>query len=209
MFVRDVMTPIVQSVSTSDCLADALRVMADSGFESLVVTEQRVPLGIVSLKQAALFFLQNPAASPEKLCVREVFTATSITVEPDDVIEEAAYKLERHDLDALPVVSPESGRLAGVISPSDVLRAFVYLLGLRSRSSRITLRVNDRVGALADICQIVKRSGLSIASLATFRAENQDEVVVVLRVRSTDVGALLSTLNAAGYKVVHEACVWE
>lgn len=209
MFVKDVMTPVVLTVNPSDTLAHALELMSDSGHNTLVVIEQKIPKGVVAIRDIALYMLEHPNASAEEVSVSEATTENLATLAPDDVIEEAAFQLNKLDLDALPVIAPDTGRLAGIISTSDVLRAFIHLLGLRAKGARITLRVPDQVGVMAHICQIVQRSGLNIASVATFKAADQDETSVVLRVRSTEVESLINRLNAVGYKVVHESHVWK
>ncbi len=209
MFVRDVMTPVVTTVSPDDTLLRAAEVMRDSGFESLVVVRDRIPAGVVSLRQIALHRLANPSVMLEQSYVREVLQESPVTTGADEVIEAAAFKLYRNDLDALPVVNPKTGRLEGIVTTSDVLRAFIFMLGLRSRSTRITLQVPDIVGMLADVCQIVRSCGISIASLATFTPAGQDVTEVVLRVKTPETDQLVRRLNNAGFKVVHVSHVSE
>ena len=151
MFVKDVMTPVVVTVTADDSLLRAADLMVESGHDALIVVNGRRPMGIVAMRDIAVHRLGHQQISLESIVVRDILTAGDpITVAQDDIIEEAAFRLHRHDLDALPVVDQETGRLVGIISTSDVLRSFIYLLGLRSRSVRITLLVPDRVGMLAD-----------------------------------------------------------
>jgi acetoin utilization protein AcuB len=203
------MTPNVTTVSPEDTLERSAELMNESGYEALVVVEGRVPQGIVSMRDIALFGLKHPSAPLGQALVKDVIAATPVTCGQDDIIEEAAFKLHKFDLDAVPVIEPSTGRLVGVVSTSDVLRAFIVLLGLRSRSTRITLLVPDRVGMLADICQVVRSCGMSIASLATFQPAAQDFLTVVLRVKTPEAARLTRRLNDAGYKVIHESHVWE
>ncbi|MDP2856619.1 MAG: CBS domain-containing protein [Bacillota bacterium] len=209
MFVRDVMTPVVTTVSRDDTLFRAAEIMRDTGYESLVAVKEHFPLGVVSLRQIALFRLANPAVTLEQAYVREILQESPVTTGVDEVIEAAAFKLYRNDLDALPVVHDETGKLAGIVTTSDVLRAFIFMLGLRSRSTRITVEVPDIVGMLADVCQIVRSCGISIASLATFTPAGQDVAEVVLRVKTPETTQLVRRLNNAGFKVGHVSHVWE
>jgi CBS domain-containing protein len=57
--------------------------------------------------------------------VADVMTPRPLTIAPDRSLAEAADLLERHDFNALPVVDA-SGRLLGVVSKLDVLRAFRF-----------------------------------------------------------------------------------
>jgi CBS domain-containing protein len=57
--------------------------------------------------------------------VADAMTREPVTIAPDLPLGEAAALLERHDFNALPVVEG-AGRLLGVLSKLDVLRAFRF-----------------------------------------------------------------------------------
>lgn len=63
-----------------------------------------------------------------RLTVGEVMTREVLTIAPDRPLEEAARVMLEHRIGALPVV--EQGRLLGILTETDLLRAFV-----RSRSA--------------------------------------------------------------------------
>ncbi|MBI4588942.1 MAG: CBS domain-containing protein [Candidatus Rokubacteria bacterium] len=62
-----------------------------------------------------------------KLTVGEVMTKAVITVDPERPIEDAASLMLEHRIGALPVVNND--RLAGIITETDLLRAFVHSRG--------------------------------------------------------------------------------
>jgi acetoin utilization protein AcuB len=208
LFVRDVMTPTVVTVTPDSSLLETALKMTETGYENLVVAEAREPSGVISIKDIGLYRMNHPGAEFASVKVKDLPARNTITCRPDDIIEEAAFLLQKHDLDALPVVE-DNGKLSGIVTTSDVLRAFIILLGLRARSTRITLMVPDRVGMLADICQVVRNAGISIASLATFQPAGQDMLNVVVRVKTTDASQVVKKLTDAGYRVIHESHVWE
>jgi CBS-domain-containing membrane protein len=55
------------------------------------------------------------------MLVREVMTATVVTVSPEASVKRATELLDEHSVTALPVVD-DQGRLVGVVSEADVLR---------------------------------------------------------------------------------------
>ena len=64
-----------------------------------------------------------------KLKVHDVMTKNVITVHEDSGVEDAAYMLYKNKINALPVVNDEN-KLCGIITDSDIFRAFVDIMGL-------------------------------------------------------------------------------
>jgi acetoin utilization protein AcuB len=134
--------------------------------------------------------------------------ATNVeTVTEDEIIEMAAYHMYFHDLDALPVVDKD-GNLVAIVTQNDVFRTLVSLMGLRAKGTRITLEVPDHVGILADITGMVRDLGISIASMSTNVPPGADNGLVILRVKTGEVGELVKKLGQK-YRIVHVSQAWE
>ena len=88
-----------------------------------------------------------------KLKVREVMARPVVTVEADAPLEKAALLMEERKIGGLPVMEGE--RLVGIITVTDVLRAFIEVLGLKLGGLRITVDIPDVPGALAQMAQAV------------------------------------------------------
>ena len=54
----------------------------------------------------------------------ELMTAPAVTVAPQATVEQAARLMRRHRVGRLPVMSPRTGRLAGIVTRSDLLRVY-------------------------------------------------------------------------------------
>ncbi len=54
----------------------------------------------------------------------ELMTAPAVTVAPQATVEQAARLMRRHRVGRLPVTSPLTGRLAGIVTRSDLLRVY-------------------------------------------------------------------------------------
>ncbi|MBX5475522.1 MAG: CBS domain-containing protein [Clostridia bacterium] len=210
MFVSNRMVTDVPTLREEQTLAEALNIMDADNWEALpVLAEDGSLLGVLTMEAIVHRLLKE--RSFEGLAAARVGEAAvrGVAIEAGDIIEEAAFLMKKHDLSALPVVD-ENGRALGVITERMLYGTFIDMMGLRERGSRITLVVEDRIGALADIAQVVMRNRTSIASLATFVPPDRPRFVqVVLRVRTTTPEKIVEDLRAEGYRVTHVSQVWE
>jgi len=112
----------VHTVSPDDTVLDALRVMATHNIGAVLVTSDGELVGILSERDYARKMVLHGKASHDT-AVREVMTATLVSVTPRWTCDECmAVMTERH-VRHLPVL--DEGRLVGVISIGDVVRAVV------------------------------------------------------------------------------------
>lgn len=68
-----------------------------------------------------------------KLRVTDVMTPSPFTVSPDDPLERAAQTMLTQRVSGLPVV--EAGRAVGILTESDLFRAFCELLGVARKAA--------------------------------------------------------------------------
>jgi acetoin utilization protein AcuB len=90
-----------------------------------IVTDRDIRLNLPSQATSLSIWEINHLLT--KLTVGEVMTRSLITVGPERAAHEAAQLMLDHSIGALPVT--QGGRLAGIITETDVLRAFVWLAG--------------------------------------------------------------------------------
>jgi CBS domain-containing protein len=125
MFVRDRMSTPPITVRPDTSFQQALALMYEHGIRRLPVVDDRGALiGIVAQRDlliAALRYLTS------RVDVTEVMATKLITVTPGMTLAEVAQRMLRHKVGGLPVV--EDGKLVGVITESDIFRAFVELHG--------------------------------------------------------------------------------
>ena len=67
---------------------------------------------------------ERVTGSRKAVYVREVMTASPITVQAGSTVTDALALLDRHSLEMLPVVSP-AGRIVGVVTEAELLREAV------------------------------------------------------------------------------------
>jgi acetoin utilization protein AcuB len=86
------------------------------------------------------------AAVASELSVREVMTQNPVTITADAPIESAAALMRDRKIGALPV--RRGAQPTGLITESDVFRAFTQLFDLSAAGARITFDITDREDVL-------------------------------------------------------------
>ena len=136
-----------------------------------------------------------------RLQVKEAMTKNPRTISPEATIEEAALIMRENNVGALPVV--ENGKLVGIITESDIFDAYIDLMGLRKTGTRVVIDVENRLGVLAEVTEVIKAHGVNIISLACQAREDGVSGEVVLRLDTQNPKSLLADLEKRGYRVVH------
>lgn len=124
------------------CWIRHLPVLADGQLVGIITDRDirlNLPLAVGSLT------LWEINARLARLLVGEVMTRTVITIGPDQPIEEAARLMLNCKIRALPVV--QSGRLVGIITETDVLRAFLHAQSPAARQDQADRRGRCPAGA--------------------------------------------------------------
>jgi CBS domain-containing protein len=138
MKVQEIMTREVVTIGPEADIRDVARILVDAGISGLPVCgAQRELLGVISegdivMKEGGAppagrwhILGRTPAASPKLTAVkvREAMTAPVVTIPPYASVAEAARTMYEHGISRLPVVL--DGALVGIVSRTDLVRAFV------------------------------------------------------------------------------------
>ncbi len=134
MRISEWMTTAPITVSPTTPVSEARELMHRKRIRHLLVLEGGRLLGIITDRDIRLT-LPSPATSLSvwevnylltKLTVGEVMTKHVITTGPERPVSEAVGLMLVHKIGALPVT--EEGRLVGIITETDLLRAFAKML---------------------------------------------------------------------------------
>ena len=128
MRVADRMTPNPCVVRLGDSLATARTIMLAERFKHLPVVERKRVLGLITERD-----IRAHANELDNTMVETVMTTGLETASPDDPIEHAASLMLTKDIGCLPVI--EHGSLVGIITTTDMLRALLDLVRLRTKES--------------------------------------------------------------------------
>jgi len=208
MFVRDYMTPSPVTASPDDLLGEALRLMKEHSIRRLPVISKGKIAGLVT-EQDLMKASPSSATSLSvweinylfhKIKIKDIMTKEIFTVTPDTILEKAALIMQEKQISTLPVL--DKGRLVGIITESDIFKAFIDVLGINHPSMRVTLQVEDQIGVLKNISELVGSAGINIVSTVVQRFSD-DRVYLILRLGTADVAAVTRLFDEAGIEVAH------
>jgi acetoin utilization protein AcuB len=205
MLVRDWMTADPQTVTAATPVMEAMQRLRDGGYRRLPVVREGKLVGIVTdrdLKEATPSKATSLSVYElnyllSKLTIKDVMTAPVMTIGPDDAIEEAALVMETHRVSGLPVV--DHGKLVGILTITDLLRAFVRFLGLREGGTRVTVDLPDEPGVLARAAEAAPPS--NVVAVVTAGVIEGHRRRLVLRVAGEDAEGFAERLKAKGIEV--------
>ncbi len=115
--VKDIMTKDVHTLDASTTVAQAIDTMFRMKHLGYPIVEHGNMAGIVTLTDVSRVPAEARATTP----VRDVMTRKVITLKPDDDAFKALQKLSTNKIGRLVVM--EGGRIAGIISRTDMLKA--------------------------------------------------------------------------------------
>jgi len=134
--VKDYMNTKMITCRKSDSLLFALTMLNKNKIARLVVTDNNGrPIGIISydtfLRNSRYFKLEQqntrdyllPKDSAKELLVSDLVGNELLTVESNDDLAKAARLMVEYNISGIPIVD-ENGNLEGVISATDVIRAY-------------------------------------------------------------------------------------
>ncbi len=206
MRVGEWMTPNPVSVSPETPVLDALKLLGDHGFRRLPVVEAGKLIGMTTSKdlkdampsKATTLSVWELNYLLSKLTVAEMMARPVITASEHEDMEDAALRMQEHRVGGLPVLN-EAGQLTGMVTVSDVLRAFTEILGLREGGVRLTLSMPDVPGSLSRAVQALAPS--NIISVAT-AGEAGGQRRFVIRVVGEGQRGAAARVREAGIEVV-------
>jgi acetoin utilization protein AcuB len=157
MLVKEWMTASPRVVSSRTRIIEAMQILRKESYRRLPVVDDGTLVGIVTDKDLREASPPNATSLSiyelnylvSKLRVSDVMHQDVYAITPDTPVEEAALLMEEKKVSGLPVAN--EGTLHGIFTITDMLRAFVTVLGLREGGTRVSVSVPDRPGVLAQM----------------------------------------------------------
>jgi acetoin utilization protein AcuB len=179
-----------------DLLIQARLKLQKGNFRQLPVVADGQLVGIITDRD-----MREHAGYLDRTEVKAVMSRKPLTVTPATTLEAAAQLLLKHKIGGLPVV--ENARVVGIITRSDVLQAFLDVMGASEEiSTRIDFVLQGEAKSLAEASRIVSQQGGEVLSVGTYRGKWGEAPVCYLRLRSGDTDAIARVLREKGFEVV-------
>jgi chloride channel protein, CIC family len=120
IYVVDAMNPNVSTMSPSDSVRKAYQMMLDRGFKGIPIVDSGKPVGIVTMSDV----ITVPREAMETTHLADVMTRNLYLAYPEESLFDVMNVMTTHGIGRLPVVSRQSGQLVGLITRTDVMRAY-------------------------------------------------------------------------------------
>jgi len=181
MLIKDWMTKDPITINDDTSMIKAIHIMKEKRFRRLPVLHQGHVVGMVTdrdLKEASpskattldvheLYYLLAEHQ------VKEIMTRNPLSVLQEDTVEHAAQLMLEHTISGLPVLD-RAGKLAGIITQSDVFRAFIHITGIQAGGVQFALRLEDRPGLIKEVVDLLRARGARFVSLLSSYATTRE-----------------------------------
>ena len=211
MFVSRSMTRKVITVDPDKTVFEAQELMADNHIRHLPVIDQNQQLiGIVTdrdIRSALPYNFIKDSCSPEqreKICsltVKDIMAVDPITVSPTFTIQDALLMIQKSKVGALPVVE-DDGKLSGILSVRDLLRAFINVLGIGEPGTLLCILVDEKVGQLKRIVDAITEENISFGSVLVARYWDENKRAVFTYLLTQNVAQVKRKLDRLGFTLL-------
>ena len=196
MLVSKRMTKDPVTATPEDLLIQAQLKMQKGNFRRILVVREGQLVGIITDRD-----MRKHAGYLDRTTVAAAMSKKPTTVTPATTVEVAAQLLLKQKIGGLPVV--ENGRVVGVITTSDVLQAFLDVMGASEETStRIDFVAEGEGKGLAEASRIIAQQGGEVLGVGTYRKQWGVSPVCYLRLRSGDSDAIAQVLREKGFEVL-------
>ena len=196
MKVKNWMNKNIITISPDAGLKDAIEIMHHHSIRHLPVLDKDKMLGFVTesnLRQYLLTDMMND------LSMADVMIINPITIDPNASVDSAARLIYQYKIGGLPVL--EKRKLVGIITITDILGAFIELLGLLEESTRMDIVLDERQGSIDDVLKVIRNLGGRTISVGV-DTQSSRKTVYYIRLEKVEIEPIVNAIEAMGHKVL-------
>ena len=213
MFVSKSMSQQVVSIRPDADIFEAQDLMEKNKIRHLPVVEADNRLiGIVtdrdirSAMPSSLYKkLECTLEEKNEICdlrIRDIMTKDPLSISPLYTIQDAMLLIQTERVGALPVVD-DDGKLKGIISIRDLLRAFINVMGIGEPGTLLGILVEERVGELKKIVDVIVEENISCGSVLTARYWEPGKRAVFPYLFAMNVNPVKEKLKKLGFELIN------
>ena len=211
MFVSRSMARRVATVVKETRLLEAQKLMQRRHIRHLPVVDGAGRLvGMVTdrdIRSALPYALAKGAGGGQQreayahLTVADAMSTDLLTISPKHTIQDAVLLIEQKKVGAFPVVDDDN-KLVGILSVRDLLRAFVNVLGIGEPGTLLCILVEEKIGQLKKIVDIITEENISCGSVLVARYWEKDKRAVFPYLLSNNVTRVKKRLQQIGFTLL-------
>ena len=132
-----------------------------------------------------------------KLTIEKIMERKVITVDENEVVEEAARIMADHDISCLPVM--KGPLIVGIITGTDLFRVFINAFGARHKGVRIVFSMDEKPGQLARLAGAIAAKGGNIVSFVSSEGDDLSHrrgTLKITGISRSEVEAVVKALPA-------------
>ena len=203
MIVANVMTRNPVFVSPEMSVNDARALMTREKITKLPVLDKNNRLvGIITKKDlvkagpsaATTLDMYEISYLLSKLKVEKEMEKNVLTVQQTEVVEEAARIMADSAVGCLPVMKGDL--LVGIITETDLFRAFINMFGARHDGVRATFQLEEKPGMLANLSRAIADKNGNIVALVTFEGDDMTKKRCTCKASGVDKQTMEEILGA-------------
>jgi len=194
MLVKDFMNANPWTISKDRNIREAREMMLSHKVRRLPVMDGDVLVGIITKED---ILVAGPSMVDyvsreelknrlEKTYIESIMTEDPYTVSEDDPMEKAARIMHEKKIGGLPVL--RGPKLVGIITETDIFRAFVQLIGIAKDAERFEVDSEDPIKALDEVRERVLSQKLCPVSILMYVGDTGTRKMVVRAVREDTAG---------------------
>jgi len=196
MKIKSLMVSKPITVTIRKTIPQALELMKLNAIRHLPVVDSKKNLkGLLTLADLKQALIPSMLA---EFTLSDMMIKNPITISPDSDVEIAAQLIYKHKIGGLPVT--KGHKLVGIITDSDLLRAFIDMMGILSSSARIDITTGEGPGGLNKAIQIIHGLGGDIINVG-MTAEQTTKRTYYFRLAPCDTLPIKKAMEEGGFTV--------
>ncbi len=211
MFVSRSMTMKVVTIQPDTTVLEAQKLMATHQIRHLPVIDGEDRLvGVVTDRDVRSVLPYDCYKDPDcaekqvkysAFIAKDIMTAEPLTISPSDTIQDALLLFQKKRVGAFPVVD-DAGKLKGIISVRDLLRAFTNVLGIGEPGTLLCILVEEKIGQMKKIVDAITEEGISFGSILVARYWEADKRAVFPYLLTQNISRVKKKLQAMGFTLL-------
>jgi acetoin utilization protein AcuB len=202
------MTSRLVTIQEDEPASHAFELMLTNDIRHLpVLTRTKKLVGIITDRDLSEAVIPaTPSDTPRSMYhtvknikAKQIMTPNPVTIGTDATIQEAAQIFLERKIDCLPV-KDHKARLIGIVTSTDILKAFVEFTRVLGDTRRIDIAMDGN--DYQKVIQVLESHGVVIVSVGITEDEKTRKTVVSFRIRNTDVKKLGRALRKQGLLVL-------